>query len=280
MINKQEIMEHAKKLKLDPRIIEKDYILGWLLAGIANDDEIVRSWVFKGGTCLKKCYFENYRFSEDLDYTLTNNSHINQEFLTKKLKEITEWIYEEAGVEFPAEKIRFEVYKNISGKISVEGRISYVGPLQRKNDPARVVLDLTNDEFIASNPVFKKVFHPYSDFPTTGINSYCYNFSEIFAEKIRALGQRLRPRDLYDVVTLFRKKPSNIKSSQVYMILEKKSAYKNILPPGMNQIEEHVKKNELNNEWENMLAHQVSDLPAIEEFWSKLPDIFDWLNSR
>jgi len=29
------------------------------------------SWAFKGGTCLKKCYFETYRFSEDLDFTLT-----------------------------------------------------------------------------------------------------------------------------------------------------------------------------------------------------------------
>jgi hypothetical protein len=27
-------------------------------------------WVFKGGTCLKKCYIETYRFSEDLDFTV------------------------------------------------------------------------------------------------------------------------------------------------------------------------------------------------------------------
>ena len=128
-------MDFQRKLNLDPRIIEKDYVLGWLLAGIENDRELFKSWVFKGGTCLKKCYFENYRFSEDLDYTLTDNTHISQAFLLRKFKEITVWIYEEAGIEFQTDKIQFEIYKNISDKVSVEGRIAYTGPLQRQGSP-------------------------------------------------------------------------------------------------------------------------------------------------
>jgi Nucleotidyl transferase AbiEii toxin, Type IV TA system len=51
-------------------VVEKDYVLGWILAGIYGHEELAESWVFKGGTCLKKCYFETYRFSEDLDFTL------------------------------------------------------------------------------------------------------------------------------------------------------------------------------------------------------------------
>ncbi|HEY0410225.1 MAG TPA: nucleotidyl transferase AbiEii/AbiGii toxin family protein [Candidatus Dormibacteraeota bacterium] len=27
----------------------------------------------KGGTCLRKCYYETYRFSEDLDFTLVGH---------------------------------------------------------------------------------------------------------------------------------------------------------------------------------------------------------------
>lgn len=50
----------------------------WVLAGIAAHPDIGPSWVFKGGTCLKKCYFETYRFSEDLDFTLTDASHLNE----------------------------------------------------------------------------------------------------------------------------------------------------------------------------------------------------------
>lgn len=80
MINKQEIMDFARAFSLSVNTIEKDYVLGWLLAGIANDIEIFEKWIFKGGTCLKKCYFETYRFLEDLDYTLTDVNHIDEIF--------------------------------------------------------------------------------------------------------------------------------------------------------------------------------------------------------
>jgi predicted nucleotidyltransferase component of viral defense system len=59
-------MDFAREFGLDPNIVEKDYVLGWLLAGIANNASLKSKWVFKGGPCLKKCYFETYRFSEDL----------------------------------------------------------------------------------------------------------------------------------------------------------------------------------------------------------------------
>lgn len=70
MIQKEEVLQAASRQKVNPVIIEKDYVLGWILAGISNNLSFSESWVFKGGTCLKKCYFKDYRFSEDLDFTL------------------------------------------------------------------------------------------------------------------------------------------------------------------------------------------------------------------
>jgi predicted nucleotidyltransferase component of viral defense system len=58
MIDKREILEAASSFSLLPNVVEKDYVLGWMLAGIYAHEELVESWVFKGGTCLKKCYFE------------------------------------------------------------------------------------------------------------------------------------------------------------------------------------------------------------------------------
>jgi predicted nucleotidyltransferase component of viral defense system len=81
MIDRREILEAASAFSLLPNIVEKDYVLGWMLAGINAHDELRESWVFKGGTCLKKCYFETYRFSEDLDFTLRNEEHLDEEFL-------------------------------------------------------------------------------------------------------------------------------------------------------------------------------------------------------
>src|SRR5258708_15759028 len=65
----------SRVVSLLPNIVEKDYVLGWMLAGINAHGELNESWVFKGGTCLKKCYFETYRFSEcAMKHTSTRNS--------------------------------------------------------------------------------------------------------------------------------------------------------------------------------------------------------------
>jgi predicted nucleotidyltransferase component of viral defense system len=81
MIDRREILEAASSFSLLPNVVEKDYALGWILAGINAHEELAEGWEFKGGTCLKKCYFETYRFSEDLDFTLHNEEHLDEEFL-------------------------------------------------------------------------------------------------------------------------------------------------------------------------------------------------------
>ena len=72
MITNREIANLAGEWRLTHQVVEKDYVLGWLLAGIAAHPQ-TQSWAFKGGTCLRKCWFETYRFSEDLDFTVTES---------------------------------------------------------------------------------------------------------------------------------------------------------------------------------------------------------------
>ncbi len=88
MIDRREILDIASRLSLNPHVVEKDYVLGWMLAGIYANPELRESWVFKGGTCLKKCFFETYRFSEDLDFTLLDPAHIDEIFLKRVFAEI------------------------------------------------------------------------------------------------------------------------------------------------------------------------------------------------
>ena len=65
MIDGREVLAIATTLGLLPNIVEKDYVLSWILAGIFQHPALTETWLFKGGTCLKKCFFETYRFSED-----------------------------------------------------------------------------------------------------------------------------------------------------------------------------------------------------------------------
>ncbi len=84
MISRDEMMAIAGETGLIPHVVEKDYVLGWLLAAINRNPALSQSWVFKGGTCLRKCYFETYRFSEDLDFTLQDETHFKEESLPSK----------------------------------------------------------------------------------------------------------------------------------------------------------------------------------------------------
>ena len=277
MIDKSEIMDFSRELGLRANVIEKDYVLGWVLAGIFNHSVIGSSFIFKGGTCLKKCFFETYRFSEDLDFTLSDSNHLDQEFLRTCFKEIAHWVYNEAGIEIPEDLIRFEVYQNNRGFMSAQGRIGYRGPMQPRGDLPRIKLDLTTDEILVLEPVVRDVHHPYSDLPADGIRIKTYCFEEVFAEKIRALAERERPRDLYDVVHLYRHDELDPSHSLILSTLEKKCAFKQMPVPTMDTFRNRPERDELESEWENMLAHQLPALPRFIQFWQVLPEVIEWL---
>lgn len=278
MISKTEIMEFSREFGLNANVIEKDYVLGWVLADISQHADIARNWVFKGGTCLKKCYFETYRFSEDLDFTITEGNLLEQDFLIRCFKDISEWVYDAVGILIPKELIRFDVYENNRGGISAQGRIGYQGPLQRKGDLPRIKLDLTTDEILALKPSIRDIHHPYRDLSDEGIKVKCYCFEEVFAEKIRALAERERPRDLYDVIHLFRHDELKPDQALILNTLKKKCEFKKIPVPTMETLDNRPERSELEAEWANMLAHQLTALPSFDQFWAELPEVIDWLH--
>lgn len=154
MISKPEIIRIAGQLNLNPHVVEKSYALGWLLAGIFANGKIADSWVFKGGTCLKKCFFETYRFSEDLDFTLKDESHLDKAFLKEVFAEIGEWVYEQSGLEIPADRQDFDIYNNPRNQKNCQGKISYRGPVSPTTGGwPRIELDLTADECLVLTPV-------------------------------------------------------------------------------------------------------------------------------
>jgi len=107
VIPRRELDELRGEWSLAIDVIEKDYMLGWMLAGIAQHPEIASTWVFKGGTCLRKCYYETYRFSEDLDFTVVDDGPEEPADLQRIFTEVAEWIREESGVELVVDDAAF-----------------------------------------------------------------------------------------------------------------------------------------------------------------------------
>lgn len=104
MIPKAEILSVARNRGLLTNVVEKDYVVGCLLMGIAQHP-LLNKWAFKGGTCLKKCFFETYRFSEDLDFTVPEGLVYDAHAYREALIECTASIAEETGIQFPEEGI-------------------------------------------------------------------------------------------------------------------------------------------------------------------------------
>lgn len=281
MIKIDEIRTHASRVSLANTVVEKDYALGWLLWGIHKHIIAGRDWIFKGGTCLKKCYFETYRFSEDLDFTYRGTEQLSVDSLVKIMTEVADFIWQEAGIEIPKASIEFEIFKNPRGSLSIQGGVKFRGPVRPQvglQQMQRIKIDLTLDEPLVLNPVVKKVDHPYSDLPTDGIAVLSYDYEEVFAEKIRALAQRLRPRDLYDVIHLHRRQDLRPNQSLVLSTLEKKCTLRGIDIPTFASLESHDNRTFLESEWETQLKHQIPVLPSFQSFLSELPDVFLWLS--
>ena len=274
MIGRADIVDRVQRWGLREDVVEKDYVLGWVLWGIGSDPLLRETWVFKGGTCLKKCYIETYRFSEDLDFTVLENGPIEPEEVLEAISRVLDRVNQESGIDFTA---REPVCRSRPSGLSVEGRIYYRGP-RNTPMPARIKLDLTKDELVARPPVLRPISHDYPDSVPSPAQVRCYSFEEVFAEKLRAMAERSRPRDLYDIVNLFRRPEFRQHGSLVLDVLGEKCQAKDIPVPSAESIRESPMFPELESEWGNMLAHQLRALPDFDQFWSEVPRIFAWLN--
>jgi predicted nucleotidyltransferase component of viral defense system len=277
MIRKQDILDRAGEWSMRPEIVEKDYVLGWLLAAFAAHPVTSTRWIFKGGTCLKKCFFETYRFSEDLDFSLLPDAPYSEDAIRSTVAEVAVVVTERSGIELPVDRITIVPRQDKLRRPTFEGRISYRGPLGVPTWP-RVLLDITQHEPVIAPVVGRAVFLPYPDVLPAGTAVACYSLDEPFAEKTRALFERTRPRDLYDVAQLGQRR-DEIRLDAARSIFRQKCANKGFAAPSAAALMVVVQASgELRSEWNNMLGHQLPALPAVDQILDRMPQLLAWLD--
>ena len=180
--------------RIPEAVLEKDYCLSWFLVGMSATP-LKDILAFKGGTAIKKCYIPDFRFSEDLDFTLRKETAF--EIIRDHLDEASSRTEEASGI-----KIRFSRYDRHSHENSHTFYLAYEGPLPGATGK-EVKVDITIRERIVfpveALPVLK-VYDEYRDLPADAVIGV-YSLNEIAAEKIVALFDPARnePRDLYDL---------------------------------------------------------------------------------
>jgi len=190
MIRPGEIQQKAREAGVRDQQIEKDYVLSWILQGVAQHEQLQEVLVFKGGTALKKIYFEDYRFSEDLDFTLLDYK-ISNEQIFDWFQTSFEFVKEEANI--PLEIINNNEHED--GGINFY--ISYTGPLGGQGSNKKVKVDISRTEILVFKPVLKSIFVDYSD--QEEHQMLCYSLEEVLVEKMRSVMQRMQARDFYDI---------------------------------------------------------------------------------
>lgn len=253
MIKPGEIQKIARKVSVRDQQIEKDYILSWILQGIAQHEILTKTIVFKGGTVLKKAYFEDYRFSEDLDFTLLKDE-ISNEQIFEWFREVFEYIQEEANI--PLEII--DDNEHIDGGINFY--ISYVGPLGGQGNNKKVKIDISRSEKLVFETVHQDVIISYSDQEPHQL--LCYPLEEVLVEKLRSVMQRMQPRDFYDIWYLM--EIHGIDVDFYRNEFKTKCENKNI-DPAEFQEKLNQRLPQYKGRWQKSMADQIHDLPDFEQ---------------
>jgi uncharacterized protein len=262
MIKPGEIQNKAREVSVRDQQIEKDYVLSWILQGIARHDKLSKNIVFKGGTVLKKIYFENYRFSEDLDFTLLNDD-VSNEQIFEWFGEVSEYTLEEANIplEIICDKIHEDARMNdIIEQGGINFYINYVGPLGGQGNNKRVKIDISRSEKLTFELTFKDAIISYSDQEPHKL--LCYTLEEVLVEKLRSVMQRMQPRDFYDIWYLLENHGMNID----FYVNEFKTKCKT---KDINPIDFYVKLEKrlplYKGRWQKSMSDQIKNLPNFEQ---------------
>jgi predicted nucleotidyltransferase component of viral defense system len=252
MIRDAEIRRIARAADVEPRIVELDYTLGWALQGIVAHESLSRCLVFKGGTCLHKCYFPDYRFSEDLDFTAIE--WFGWEEFEQAVREAFAEAGQASGIDFAAREPKLKILDDEYGRETLRLRIYWRGPHAAGRSPHGLRLDITRNEVVVFDPVLREMAHAFSDAEELGpVELVCYTLEEVMAEKVRAvLGQRIYAvsRDLYDISSLH----EHVDDDKVLRGLPRKLATREVqLEAGDMRSRLTERKSEFEADWERNL---------------------------
>ncbi|MFA6922919.1 MAG: nucleotidyl transferase AbiEii/AbiGii toxin family protein [Bacteroidales bacterium] len=259
MIKPGEIQKHAAINKVKDGQIEKDYVITWILYGISRNKFLHENLIFKGGTVIKKAYFKDYRYSEDLDFTLKNDK-IDNENLFSEFENLFEFVLEEANIPLKRNpETNFE-----SGNVNFY--IAYGGPLGGTFGKKDLKIDFTRNELLCFKEQDKSIFRVYSDLEKD-FSIKCYQKQEVLIEKMRSLMERTQPRDIYDLWYLF--EFGSLKIIDYSNEFKRKLSHKNFNHENLiDKINE--KEHKFKGMWEKYLGNQIHNLPDFDGVYREL----------
>lgn len=246
--------EHGGR-RIPEAVLERDYCLAWFLVGLSQS-KLRDLLIFKGGTALKRCHFGDYRFSEDLDFTLAKRVEFAE--IRAGLEEVYGLVAQASGIRFSFEAEDRQTHVN-----SYTFYLRYQGPLPTSNT---VKVDITISEVLIFPVEQLPVLRTYPEFEDVPEDRpiCAYSLNEIATEKIVALQDRARnePRDLYDL--WFLTSHAGIEIGHLLGAIMEKLRFRE---KDITGVEGRIitKEARLKALWDGRLGHQMEALPQFDE---------------
>lgn len=263
MITTGEINQLAKRQKVGDLAIEKDYVITWVLYGLSQNEVLSKTLAFKGGTVLKKAYYEDYRFSEDLDYTMLDESQKNEQVINEFQKVLDFVVEESAGLNLQIDQDRIKEHEPTG---SLKFFINYVAPLGGSMGSKDLKVDVTRGETLEFGLSDRPIFCEYRDIEDS-FSIKCYTLSEVLIEKMTAVMGRTIPRDIYDLWYLFEYEGLDLADHNIEF--ESKARNKGHDPTRFRE-KLDGKVAIYSRDWNTSLGNQIKDLPDFKDVMREL----------
>ena len=272
------LQEARRHLGLPWEALERDYLLSWVLAGISRVPALRDTLVFKGGTALRKCYFGEYRFSEDLDFSALAGTPTGEEMerLVEEACEAAAQLLDEyAPVEIVCERYtEREPHPGSQEAFTIRARFPW-----HSRPQTSVMIEVTVDEKILRPAEKRQVIHEYGEPLEAEVQ--VYSLEEVVAEKLRALLQqaamfeargwsRSRARDYYDLWRVLGTYWGRIDLARFDSLLRDKCAVRGVSFTGPDDFFHDRMLVYIEETWEQWLGSLVPDLPTFETVLGEL----------
>lgn len=252
-------------------VVEKDYALSYLLAAVSETEELGEGLVLKGGTALRKMYFKDYRFSEDIDYSTRTVGPIEE--LDKHLGaaiRLAESLLEERGpftIQHEHEPLK---------EPHPDGQASFILRLQfpyHRTPMCRIKVEITVDEPVLLSPRKLSILHDFPEDIPGSVQSY--DLAEIVSEKLRALLQsraRIRERgwatsriarDYYDLWFLLSNE--DFSNSNLPDLVSEKAPIRDVEVNSPEDFFASPLRDAARREWDQQLRIFVPTAPDVDE---------------
>ncbi|MGE3954580.1 MAG: nucleotidyl transferase AbiEii/AbiGii toxin family protein [Parachlamydiales bacterium] len=282
---RKRLEQEARKSRSRLDVVQQDYLLTWLLQAISHSPELSEHLVFKGGTALKKCYFGEYRFSEDLDFTATPSAPRRHDLL-QAIEQVCHEVERGIGQYGPIQVV-MERYREREPHSADQEAFTVRAQFPWQHRPlTRVMIEVSFSETLVLPPIHRPLLNSYEDGLVGPIMTY--SLDEIVLEKLRAVLQqtkklherswsRSRARDYYDLWQILCRLGYTPSVAEWHSLLEAKCASKEVGFSGTESFFAPVMVADVRRTWEQWVGPLVADLPPVDQVIDELTLAIDSL---